>query len=194
MEKKKNLLTIILIIIIILLLGIIAYLFFNKKEEAKTANSQSVSVTDKSCEKECDCSNTSYLGEKIQSLEEIKLSENNQDVKIGEKSYKIRIDKSNLLYVDDYPAGLHVYADHAYLTDKFIYFTVKSQVMENISYALSENGEVGVNTNGCLFENYRNIDGYLHATGGTEVGFERWDNKDLIIKFIDNTLIVTYAK
>ena len=45
-------------------------------------------------------------------------------------------------------------------------------------------------------QNFKVVDGYLHASGGKVYsdGYDLdVDMKDLLIKFIDNTLIVTYA-
>ncbi len=204
MEKKKNLLIVFLSIVIVLLLCVLAYLlFFNKKEELKPVDNKPCEVCQKCEEKECpkcdnkttqcNCSDV-YLGEKVASVKELKLTQTNQNVKVGNKTYKVKIDDSNKLYVDDYNVGGDIYADHLYLTDKFAFFTVIGQYNEYISYSLSEKGRVGISDNGCTMGKFKVVDGYLHATGGTEIGFEEWEDKDLLIKYIDNTLIVTYAK
>jgi len=202
-EKKQNIQIILLSIVIVLLVGIMVYLlFFNKKDEMKPVDNQLVNTNDKTCDcpkcesnsKECDCSKIAYLGEKVTSVKEIKLTKTNQNVKVGNKTYKVKVDDSNKLYIDDYEAFGDIYADHLYLTDKFAFFTHIGQFNELINYALSEKGEVGISSNYCSMSNFKIVDGYLHATGGTEIGFEEWEEKDLLIKYIDNTLIVTYAK
>ena len=188
MGKKKNLLIIILTIAVVLLLGVLAYLLFcDKKAELKCEDNPKVT------EKECNCSSV-CLGEKITSVKEIKITETNQEIKIGRKTFKVRVDESKKLYVDDHISVGGQYADYMYLTDKYAFFTVASQFNYSISYAFSENEIITVNNNGSLMKDFKVVDGYLNATGGREIGFETWDQKDLLIKYIDNTLIVTYAK
>ncbi len=75
--------------------------------------------------------------------------------------------------------------------------TVVGQFNEWIQYALDEEGEVIANNNGAQMRNFKIADGYLHAVGGVpEVNGYELDvvEHDLLIKYIDNTLIITEAK
>lgn len=151
---------------------------------------------------QCNCSNlsTSYLGEKITNLEKINLTASNQTVKIGKKNLKIKKDSQGVMYVNDqkiYADGSDLSPSNVYMTDKFLFVTVNGQFYEGIWYAISEQGEVGINNNEYTMYNFKIVDGYLHAHGGKiyDNGLDlSVEDKDLLIKFIDNTLIVTYAK
>ena len=203
MEKKKNdcpnkLLTTLMIVCVtlsIVILGIVSYDKFIKKEEKKTnfVPVQQGGVATLNCENKVN-------GDKISSLNKLKLTETNKEVTFGSKTYKLRIDSERSLFVDDKKAevdGLSYEVEYVYLTDKFAFFTSTSQFSDYIAYALGENGNIVVNHNGCQMDNFKIVDGYLHATGGKPVfngmDFDIAEN-DLLIKYIDNTLIVTEAK
>ena len=114
------------------------------------------------------------------------LTETNQNIKIGKRTYKVKRGASSEIYVDDYKED--VYAEYLYLTDKFAIFTVDGQYIESISYALSENGPAVVNDNTCQMGNFKIIDGYLYATGSEESINEDygsyWNDGKVIIKYI----------
>ena len=161
---------------------------------------------------ECNCPSTSNYGEKIGSVKELNLTEKNQTVKIGNKDIKIRIGKDDdygHLYINDelitdgrtYIAcggGDGISFNHIYLTDKFIFATVTGQFAESIFYAYDGvNYSMVANNNDWQFENFKVKNGYLHATGMKNCfdGSKNCkENVDLIIKYIDNTLIVTPFK
>ena len=213
-SNNNKVLIIVMALIIAGLAGYIVYTKFiqkNDNSEPKPNNTQekeSNCQKCKECEKcdsnvsQCNCSNsiTSCLGDKITSLKKINLTTTNQDIKIGGKTFKIRKNSDGTLYVNDqeiYDEGSAFVPDSVYLTDKYLFATVVGQFNEAIWYAFGEQGEIGVNNGGYTMQDFKVVNGYLHATGGIpyESGYDLdVDMKDLLIKFIDNTLIVTYAK
>ena len=205
MEKKndiKSLLLIIFTIIAVVLGGFIIYdKILNEKEEKK-CQCEKCEVCEKCDDNktQCNCTNENVcLGERISSIKKIKLTNENQVIKVGNKKYKMKIcsennDYGEQLSIDD--SCINISAYNVYLTDKFVFTTVGGQIKESIEYALSENGEVVVNNNNSQMDNFRLVNGYLHADGG-EVYYDQdlgIKEEDLIIKFIDNTLIVVPAK
>jgi hypothetical protein len=78
-----------------------------------------------------------------------------------------------------------------------MFITQVGQFDETIVYVIGENGEVIFNSNNCQMRDFKIIDNHLHATGGKPYYDGRdliLDGHDLLIKYIDNTLIVTEAK
>ena len=135
--------------------------------------------------------NTNNYGEKISSFKEIKLTTENQTIKIGNRQIKIKIDDFGELFINDYDEKITV--SKAYLTDKFIFFTGFGQDGEMIRYFLNEhsNFENGFNNNEYQMQDFKLVDGYVRATGHVFCGLEcDATDKNLVIKYIDNTLIV----
>lgn len=217
MKKEKNALTNILLIItliaVLCLGGLIVYDKILKKEESYPIceKDDNKAKTDcPVCEKcengvsQCNCPNNSQsFGETISSLEEIKLTEKNQIVKIENQQLKIKLgtyDKqSDVLAVNDYYVKKNanaVHVDRAYLTDKFMFFTGISQDGEMIDYAIDKNGyEIVVNNNQYQVHGFNIVNGYLHTKGHIFCGLGgNCPDKDLLIKYIDNTLIVIESK
>ena len=208
----------------VLLGGFIVYDKFikkdNKPECEKTECNCEKCEECQECEKcdntpsECKCPKESNYGEKISSFKELKLTDKNQTVKIGKKEYKLKIGKGNddyepgSLYINDemitYESYLHygassdgIIVDHIYLTDKFIFTTTTGQFGEAILYVFDGENEMFANNNYWQFDSLKLKDGYIHATGMMDCfdgSTKCKDNVDLIIKYIDNTLIVTPFK
>ena len=152
---------------------------------------------------QCNCSNasTSYLGEKITSLKKVNITNKNQEFKIGSKTFKVRKNADNVLFINDEEAysplyGLDYAPDEAYVTDKFMFFVTLGQYKGTISYAISDKGNLGINNNDCQMDNFKLKNGYIYAEGGAvildgpEIG---WNEGNVIIKLINNTLIVNEA-
>ena len=198
--NQNNNSKIIITVMALIIIGLVGYIIYTKfiqksdNLEPKTDNTQ---------EQECNCSNSSAscLGEKITGLKKIDLTTTNQDIKIGEKTFKIRKDSEGALYVNDQKInveGSDFWPSNVYVTNKYLFATIVGQFYEGIWYAIGEEGEIGVNVHSeYTMQNFKVVDGYLHATGGKvySTGYDLdVDMKDLLIKYIDNTLIVTYAK
>lgn len=224
MENKKDLMGIlfgVFLTISILLGGFVIYDKLIKNNEEKDCPKTECNC--EKCEKceeckecdntptECNCPNNSNYGEKISSLKEIKLTDKNQTFKIGKKEVKIRTGKDDdygKLYVDDelitystiYPMNSDddaVRIDHLYITDRFAFATFIGQFGEELFFAFDGKNEMSVNNNYWQFDTFKIKDGHLHATGMMDCfdGSKNCkDNVDLIIKYIDNTLIVTPFK
>ena len=218
MEKKKDcpnkLLTALMIVCVVLsvvILGIVSYDKFIKKEEKRDVapfvpapmENNNKEITGNGQGDGTGCMPTSYNGEKVSSVKKITLTETNQEIEVGGKSYKIKIGSGNdygdLLVDDNFVKftfnGEHIHVHSAYLTDKFIFFTQFGQSGASIVYAISKNGEIVPNNNEYQIGDFKIVDGYLHASGHIFCGPEgNCPDKDLLIKYIDNTLIVTEAK
>ncbi len=189
MEKNNSKIIIaILTVLVLCLAGFIVYdktLNSGNKTTVNTGNDQKNDDNSKTntdncpkCEKcENSSSNTNSYGEKITSFK--KITNGNETVKIGTKEVKIR-KEDNALYINDKKFNCL----NAYLTDKFILITGFGQYAELIDMAYTENGEVSVNSNNFNLDNFKLVDGYLHATGHWLVGFDAWTSHDVVIRYI----------
>lgn len=201
MEKKSKIIIAILTVVVLCLAGFIVYdktlnsgnkTTVNPDNDQKNENDSKTNTDNcPKCEK-CDnnSSNTNNnYGEKVTSLKEITLTTTNQTVTMGSTQYKVRKDANNKLFINDYTNDIFV--DHAYVTDKFIFFTVSGQVAEKIVFVQGENGKIGFNNNEYQMHNFKLTDGYIKTSGHIFCGLEcDTTDKNLVIKYIDNTLIV----
>jgi len=188
---KKNIIIWILVVLLLILSGFICYdkLIRNDNDSKKDMNCPKVDCQCKQCE-------NNLLGEKVTSIKEFAITDKNQTVKIGKNEIKLRKEDDYLLVDDNY-----VYAPNSsyklvvmevFLTDKYIFFTNIGQDGHVIVYAIGENGKIGINNDDYQMNNFRIEDGYLYAEGHVFCGLdEECSDKKLIIKYIDNTLIVT---
>ena len=215
-EKNKGIVALIIVLVLIIL-GLSGYIvydkFIQKKEPDKVVVEKDCNCPKcEECEKCEECDNkpsncncpvvSSYLGEKVTSIKKIELTKENQTIKIGNSTFKMKKDDENKLYIDDEKVTSLEYSDgyepdFIYVTDRFVMFTNVGQFKESIGYAISEKGEVTINRNDSQMDNFKIVGGYLHATGGGLIESGQnidWKDVNLIIKFIDNTLIVTESK
>ncbi len=217
MEKRNNLyltLSIILSALVLLLGGFIVYdKVFRKNESSDNINSF------RKCENintKCECSDcpNSSLEEKVTNLKRIELTNVNQEINIDGKKFKIKnyitVDGLFLTINDSIQEALDTQissADFVYVTDKYAIFTVNAQDWETITYAIDKTGApLSINSNSnddptgekngeYQMHDFKIVDGYLHASGHVFCGLDGdCPDKDLLIKFIDNALIVTEAK
>ena len=214
MENEKNKGTgknIVIAILFVLLLVAGGYIGYDKilkreKDINDTANDCPKCQECESTTSSCNCPNNNVnFGEKISSFKEIKLTSENQLVKIGNSQFKVKIvPDSNVtsytfgyLSIDDYLVPYpseKVGITNAYLTDKYIIFTQLGQGGEMIKFVQGERNKIGINNNQYQMHDFKIVDGYLHATGDTISHLDNnWQDKDLLIKYIDNTLIVVPA-
>ncbi len=203
--KEKNNNGIIIAILCILLLASIGFICYDKllkKEEGECPK------TDCKCEEKsnsCNCSNSLDLGEKIGSVKKINITKTNQSFKIGSKEVRLRIgsdgENDNVLFVNDKYSWDAASFDEAYLTDKFIFFTTVGNLSGAIMYAIDGEGlEIPTNYNGYFADDFKIVNGYLHASGSifcadeeNGVVSDECKGKDLLVKYANNTLIVIPA-
>ena len=115
-NNNKNIIIIVLVLIILGLVGFIVYDKFIQKD-IKLEPGTNMQEKDCNCPKceecqKCDNNSTpapSNLGEKVTSIKKLSLTTSNQVIKIGGKSYKIRIDNDGVLIVDDKEISAHGY-------------------------------------------------------------------------------------
>ncbi len=223
-KKKSIIVILIFLIIMMAAVIALFYFGIVNMPGAKKCNDDTTTQTTctecPKCEdntKECNCpATTTNLGEKISSVKKITLTDKNQTIKVGKESIKVRVgtgDNYGYLAIDDYFVKSNfstdeVYVDNAYVTDKFIFFTHNAQAGEMISYAYVPYGEIITNNNGYQIDDasFKIVNGYLHAMGAPFCGVdgpdenaskeekEKCKDHDLLIKYIDNTLIVVDAK
>ena len=191
MEKEKNNsgLIALVIVLFLLVLGLGGYIVYDK-----VLSNKETPVIDTTNDNVGDIDNNyAIYGEKISSLEEINLTTTNQEIKIGEKTFNIRTDdNSRGFYINDVEINDVHLISNVYLTDKYLFVVSPGRDERGISYAISEQGKVAINVNNYYTHDFKLVDGHLHAKGAT--GSDNYDysnEKDLIIKYIDNTLIVT---
>lgn len=195
-DKRKN---IIILILFVLLLTTVVFIGYDKilKGNRESNNINNNCPICHECENNCQ-----NLGEKINSFKEIKLTNENQTIRIGDRQFKIKIGTYNnsygYLFIDDFLVnnGLeNVYIGDSvnridgrvYLTDKFLFVTLESNTGEKIQFVQGEKDEIGINNNRYQMHDFKIVNGYLHAKS------TNYDSEDLIIKYIDNTLIVVSA-
>lgn len=202
MMKKSSIVIILLSCLVVLLGGYIVYDKVINKESGVTetdstlVNCQKCQECENNCpNSRCDCPSCSCNGVKINSLKEIKfnITDKNQTIKVGNKEVKIRKVNDDL-YIND----LHRYndvgnPDKAYVTDQFILFTNPGQCQEAIDFVVDENGDNIVVSSSYQIYDLQSKNGYLYAKGMSCSG-EPYPIYDVIIKYIDHTLIVTKVK
>ena len=137
--------------------------------------------------------------DKITTLKKVTITDIDQIVNIGEKEFKIRkettIDGSFLLIDNDIRniGDMEtVYADFAYATNKFMFFTIIGQDGELISYAIDSTGkEITFNDNKYQMQDIKLVDGNLEASGHIFCGLDGdCPDKKLQIKYENNAITV----
>ena len=143
------------------------------------------------------------INDKITSLNRMEITDTNQITKIGNKEFKIKkevtVDGAFLLIDDAIREVLNmetVYADYAYVTNKYIIFTLIAQDWEKVVYVINENGEqVSVDDGDYQIHDLKIVDGKVEAKGHIFCGLDGdCPDKDLIIKYEDNQIIISPIK
>ena len=204
----KNIIIAVLVVLLLIAGGYIGYdKFLKNNNESKNIDNCPICEVCEKCEtntNECNCLNNSQnYGEKLSGFKEIKLTKENQTIKIGSREFKVKNgtyeNVDGYLSIDDYVVNYShglgkVHMGHLYLTDKFMFATSSSQDGDYIAYVKGEKNEIGINNNEYQMHDFKLVDGYLHASGHIFCGLDGdCPDKDLIIKYIDNTLIVVPA-
>ena len=198
-KKKETIIVLIFILFFVILVSLVFYLTMNRDNSNK--------INDGSSEKTISNEKTAepiiINNALITKLERIEITDNDQIVKIGEKEYKIKkeitVDGAFLL-IDDAIRELWnletAYAEYAYVTDKYILFTVTAQDWESITYAINEEGhQILTNDNEYQIHDLKIIDGVLHASGHIFCGADGdCPDKDLVIVYAEDKITVNEAK
>lgn len=139
----------------------------------------------------------------ISSVSRIEINDNNQEVSIGDSKFNIRktltVDGAFLL-IDDNTIEVRnsetLYAEFAYVTNKYIIFTVTAQDWESIVYVMDKDGKaIAFEDNDYQIHNLEVIDGNLHASGHVFCGLDgNCPDKDLIVNYKNNIIIVVPKK
>ena len=150
--------------------------------------------------------------EEITSLKRIQITDVDQIANVDGKEFKIKKEISvdgAFLLIDDtiqYVWDMEtVYAEYAYVTNKYIIFTIIGQDWETITYAIDKNGnqitvddvnkdgnKTGEDTRRYQIHDLKIVDDKLQASGHIfcELDSDCLD-KDLMINYENNTIIVT---
>ena len=204
--KSNNSVKIIIILIVALLIGVLGFICYDKfinkeKPPVPTPTPISTSSTD----------GNESGSEKITTLKRIQLTDVDQIANVDGKEFKIKkeitVDGAYLLiddaiqYVEDIETA---YAEYAYVTDKYIIFTVNAQEGETIAYAIDKNGnsisiddvnkdenEKGEDKQVYQIHDLKIVDDNLQASGHVFCGLDGdCQDIDLILKYENNTITV----
>lgn len=136
----------------------------------------------------------------ITNVSRIEINDNNQLVSIGDSKFNIRktltVDGAFLL-IDDNTIEVEnsetLYAEFAYVTNKYIIFTVTAQDWESIVYVMDKDGKaIAFEDNDYQIHNLEVIDGNLHASGHVFCGVDgNCPDKDLVVKYENNSITIS---
>lgn len=185
-DKFRMIFMVILLLLLIVPLAFISYdKFFNK--ETPPEPTPSLVPTDDTYD------------DTITIFNRINIDENEQVINVDGVQYKIKkeisVDGVFLLINGetlDLEASEIAYADVAYITNKFIIFTIIAQDGEVISYIMDKDGnEITFNDNKYQMHDIKLVDGKIVASGHIFCGLDGdCPDKDLIIEYKNNTITV----
>lgn len=199
-EKNSNS-KIVIVILVILLVGTLGFICYDK-----FINTEKPPVP---------TSDDKINKDGITSLGRIEITGENQIVNLDGKEFKIKKEitvdgaflliDDNIQYVWDIET---VYAEYAYVTNKYIIFTVNAQDWETITYAIDKNGnqievddinkdenDTGDNSQQYQLHNFKVVDNKLQASGHIFCGLDgSCPDIDLIINYENNKIIVIPKK
>lgn len=139
------------------------------------------------------------IDNKITNLDRIEITDVDQTIYIGEKEYIIKkevtVDGAFLLIDDEIQEITDLgtaYADFAYVTNEFAFFTIVAQDGESIVYAIDKDGNaLTFDDKDYQMQNITIDDGILIARGHIFCGLDGdCPDKDLIIEYKDNVITV----
>ena len=185
-NKKKTFIIVFITCLTFFAIGLVCYdKFFNKEKPPVPTPTPEV---------------TNNINDNIiTNFNKIEITDENQVANVDGKEYKIKreitVDGAYLLIDDvvvDVDGDTTVYADNAYVTNKYILFTNPGQDGEIISYAIDKNGkQITVNDNEYQMHDLVLEDGILMAKGHIFCGLDGdCPDKDLIIKYENNIITV----
>ena len=193
MEKnnKKDIVIAVLVFIIAILTIVIA-LFYSgilTGKNSNNTNKQDNNITIKD--------NNS---DTITDVRRVIITNDNQVVKLGDMEYKLKKEISvdgAFLLIDDQMIDLEnsevLYAEIAYVTNKYIIFTVAAQDWESIVYVMDKDGKaIAFEDNDYQIHNLKVNDGILCASGHVFCGVDgNCPDKDLVIKYENNSITIS---
>ncbi len=145
-------------------------------------------------------STTDIIDDKITSLERVEITDTNKIANVGGKEFTIKQELTvdgAYLYINDVvqvPTDNEtIYADIAYVTNKYIIFTNPGQDAEIISYAIDKDGKpITVNDNDYQMHDIVLANDNLEASGHIFCGLDGdCPDKTLVIKYENDTITVT---
>jgi hypothetical protein len=138
--------------------------------------------------------------DKITSVNKISINDTNQIANVDGKEFKLKneisVDGSFLLIDDKIQSldnGETIYADNAYVTNKFIIFTVIAQDNESMVYVINKDGKpISFESNNYQIHNLKVVNDHLQASGHIFCG-EDGDcpDVDLDIIYDSNKIVVS---
>lgn len=188
-DNKKDIVIAILVFIIAVLIIVIA-LFYSGILTGKTNKTVN------------EDNNTAIEVNKnqIASVSRVEINDNNQEVSIGDSKFNIRkiltVDGAFLLVNDntiEVGNSETVYAEFAYVTNKYIIFTVAAQDWESIVYVMDKDGKaIAFENNDYQIHDLKVNDGILYASGHIFCGVDgNCPDRDLVIKYENNHLVIS---
>ena len=186
-NNKKNVVIIVLVFAIVLMITLVVFYYRNNKGTESNSNNENGN-------------NNTIVVDKITSVSKITINDTDQVVKVDGKEFKIKketsVDGSFLLIngeIVNTDNGGSIYADNAYVTNKFIIFTIIGQENESIVYAIDQNGnKIKVEDNKYQINDLKVVNDHLQASGHIFCGLDE-DCKDVPLDIIyeNNKITVT---
>ena len=186
-KKKTNTMVFIFtVVIMILLLAVILYsVLGNKKEPNNEKEPETIVNVDK-----------------ITNVDKIEITDTDKTIYIDTKEYKIKrqttVDGEFLLIDDNIVErddSTTVFAQTAYVTNKFAIFTAVAQDWDKVMYAMDKDGNrLTVDDSDYQIHDLTVVDGELHAQGHVFCGLDGdCPDQDLLIKYDkdNNTLKIS---
>lgn len=182
--KKNN--KMVTVILLILLLAAIGYIVYDKciKLEKPAGIEQTDNIE-------------SVISDALIGLKRVAITDKEEEISIGSNKYKIKreisVDGAFLLINDSLRETLNgstIYAEYAYVTNKYAIFTVVGQYAEDIVYAIDKDGkEISLDENNYQMDNFEIVDGKLQATAHVSCETSCVD-KVVVIKYENNTITI----
>ena len=187
--KPSNNSKIIIVILVILLIGALGFICYDKfinkeKPPVPTSTPTPTPTIDKSIT--------------VERLDTIKLTTVNQNIKIGNNNYSVRINSEDdyNLYINDSLISSDFAVDTVYTIDNFAFFTFYGKFDSSIYYAIDSNGkEIKVEDNNYYIHDIHLDNGLIVGKGMTVTDALDEDSNttevELVVKYENNTITVT---
>ena len=187
-DKFRMIFMVILLLLLIVPVGFFCYdKFFNKEQPPIPTVTPTPTET------------TEIVDNKVTSLERVEITDTEKTVNVDGKEFRIKQELTvagAYLYINDVVQiskdNETIYADIAYVTNKYIIFTNPGQDGEIISHAIDKDGkQIIVNTNDYQIHDIVLANDILEARGHILCGLDGdCPDKTLIIKYENDTIVV----